>query len=378
MAISREALAARVKEAAAHAGMTQAQLAQLVDIDPSALSRALTGQRNFKSLELGLIAEALHVSVQDLLAEHPASDVLIAARAQPNANPAIEPALDRVRHMLDLDRLLADLGLESSAEVQRAVHGQSPAEQGEQLADGLRADIGLADEDLPYDLDALAGVLERRLGVDVAFEPLPLGLDGLSATCDCFALALVSSGTSATRQRYTLAHELGHLVAGDSQELTLDEDILGKRTPDERRANAFAAAFLMPAAALTECVPRGFVSEELVSQLLARFGVSLDALAFRLHNVGLVNAPARDRIRAMSSSRITLRTNRTADLQARNERRLPGNLLSRAVEAYALGQMSIRPLATLLNVDPEQLLQELNPPDRAQTQDDEDNQAFAL
>ena len=34
-------------------------------------------------------------------------------------------------------------------------------------------------------------------------------------------LALVSSRVSATRQRFTLAHELGHLIAGDAHDLTV-------------------------------------------------------------------------------------------------------------------------------------------------------------
>lgn len=64
----------------------------------------------------------------------------------------------------------------------------------------------------------------------------------------------------------------------------------------------------------------------------------------------------------MSSKRIALRNGRTRDLQSRNIRRLPGRLLSRAIDAYEQGQISIRPLAELAEIDADDLLDELAPP----------------
>jgi len=344
------------------AGLNQQSLAQAIGLDPTALSKALSGNRNFKSLEVALIAERLGVSVQSLLSETTTPVTLVAARAQPDVNLAVDQALAKANSHLDLDALLTDLGMGSEASL-----GDDPPRlgsdhrQGEELSAQVRVAMGIGDDDLPYDLSALAGLLERRLGVDVGFEPLPEGLDGLSVARGGFRLALVSSGISATRQRFTLAHEIGHLAAGDSQDLHVDESVFGRKTPDETRANAFAASFLMPAAAIRESVPHGQVSEEVVAGLLSRFGVSLDALAFRLHNVGVVDAAGRDHIRSMSSNRIALRSGRASDLQARGDRRVPGNLLQRTIEAYARAKISVRPLADLLSVPPEQLLAELTP-----------------
>ena len=103
-------------------------------------------------------------------------------------------------------------------------------------------------------------------------------------------------------------------------------------------------------------------TEELIADLLARYRVSLDALAFRLHNLGIINSAGRDAVRRMSSARIALRQGRASDLQARHDHRWPGALLRRAVEAYATGRISIRPIAQLINVDPDALLEELAPP----------------
>ncbi|MER7459971.1 XRE family transcriptional regulator [Micromonospora sp. NPDC126480] len=363
MAVSRELLADRIRAAMNEAGMTQQQLADSIDIDASALSRALSCQRNFKSLEVALIAETLRVSVQSLLSEQEQPAVLLAARAQPDTSPALASALARTEEYVELDRLLADLGFAWAAALggtPEEVMG-SPHQQGAVLSVQLRSQLGVGDEVFPYELSDFADLLEKRLGIDIGFEPLPAGLDGLSVSSGGFRLALVNSGISATRQRFTLAHEIGHLFTGDSQALRIDENVFGRKNPDEERANAFAAAFLMPEDALKAAVPRGYVSEDLVAELLSRYGVSLDALAFRLHNIGVINAAGRDRIRSMSSTRIALRSGRTSDLQARGDRRVPGNLLYRSVEAYVQGKISVKPLARLLSVEPDQLLDELAP-----------------
>jgi hypothetical protein len=90
---------------------------------------------------------------------------------------------------------------------------------------------------------------------------------------------------------------------------------------------------------------------DLVIELLGRYRVSLDMLAFRLHNIGTVNAQERDRIRKLMSSRIAVRPGRLNDLQAFNERRAPKPLLDRALKAFSAGRLGLRPLAVLLDVD---------------------------
>ncbi|MFC3743966.1 XRE family transcriptional regulator [Paractinoplanes deccanensis] len=377
MPVSPEVLRDRIRSAMAADAMTQQALARAIGLDPTALSKALNGARNFKSLEIALIAEQLGVSVQHLLSESPTPAIAMAARAQPDVSPALQAALSRTSSLLELNNLLTDLGFRWRATRIEPGPPGAAYEEGIALAERMRTEIRIGSDDLPYQLSDLAELLEKQLGVDIGFEPLPAGLDGLSVASNGFAAALVSSGISATRQRFTLAHELGHLMAGDSQDLRVDENVFGRKSATETRANAFAAAFLMPADAVRAAVPHG-VTEELVADLLGRFGVSLDALAFRLHNVGVVDAVGRDRIRSMSSNRIALRSGRAADLQARNDRRVPGNLLARAIEAYVQGQISVRPLATLLDVEPDALLAELRPPNKVSADSPGDASEYEL
>ena len=360
-----EMLADRVRAAMKAAGMSQRALGQAIGFDPPTTSKALSGKRGFKPLELALISETLGISVQQLLADDGTTTTpeAVLARVQPEGNPATEQALARVRHMLELDDLLSEQGFTARPAVRppRPSAGQ-PHQQGELLAQRLRAQSGLGDADLPTDLGQLAADVEDKFNIDVAIEPLERGLDGLAIWRRHYSLIMVSSSIAAHRQRYTIAHELGHLMAGDEGDI-VDENINYSRTPAETRANAFAAAFLMPAGALRAAAgEHSTPTEELIADLLARYRVSLDALAFRLHNLGIIDAAGRDSVRRMSSTRIALRQGRASDLQARHDQRWPDGLLRRAVEAYAKGRISIRPLAHLINVDPDALLEELAVP----------------
>jgi Zn-dependent peptidase ImmA (M78 family) len=335
-------------------------------MDPTALSKVFSGKRRLSTLELALIAEATGVPVAELLRSDERGDTRISARAQPNTSPAVEQALCRVDDILEIDALLYDLGLPAppSCFPLEIRQGHEVRQAGE-LARDVRGLAGAGDADI----DDLAAFCEHQLGIDVAVEPLPAGLDGLSVSRGNYRLALVNSAIPATRQRYTLAHEVGHIAAGDTDGdtggVTIDEDLYGRRSPEETRANSFAAAFLMPESSLRRSLGPGRPTELSAGAMLGQFKVSLDALAFRLHNVGLVNAAGRDRIRRMSTRKLVFMAGHAEEyqrqLQSIGSRRLPTGLLQRAVEAYNSGGLGVRVLARLTRVPEKVLLEQLRP-----------------
>lgn len=84
---------------------------------------------------------------------------------------------------------------------------------------------------------------------------------------------------SPERQRFSVAHELGHLVMHHSHRLDLRNV--------EREADQFAAELLMPALAMRREIRTPVTLTELVP-LRARWGVSLSALVRRAHELELV------------------------------------------------------------------------------------------
>jgi hypothetical protein len=99
--------------------------------------------------------------------------------------------------------------------------------------------------------------------------------------------------------------------------------------------------------------------------MLLSYKVSLDALAFRLHNTGLVDAAGRDRIRALSGRRPALVSRASTEyyrqLQDHAHRRLPALLLTRALGAYGSGTVSVRDLSVLTSINEATLLSQLGP-----------------
>ncbi len=116
------------------------------------------------------------------------------------------------------------------------------------------------------------------------------------------------SGSSGAVRRFTLAHELAHLI--------LDQDrasemlvASGPWAPNEveQRANGFAAAFLMPTALLDEQLGRvadDWRSVEVLATVARTLRVSLSALISRLQNLGRLSPEDGDLLRdAVTSDR---------------------------------------------------------------------------
>lgn len=86
------------------------------------------------------------------------------------------------------------------------------------------------------------------------------------------------------RQRFTLAHELGHFLLGHDDNDFID-DRFDRSSPNEREANLFASYLLMP----KEVVKKSVKLHGLVIQKLSReFKVSDQAMTIRLLGLDLI------------------------------------------------------------------------------------------
>lgn len=144
--------------------------------------------------------------------------------------------------------------------------------------------------------------LARRAGAEVRYEPLDGDLSGMLFQEGDRAIVGVNALHSKSRQRFTIAHELGHLQLHDRSGIHIDHKfavvrLRGERSsqavdPEEIEANRFAAELLMPAKMIKADLDRladdtnTYQDEELVRQLADRYQVSTQAMAFRLVNLG--------------------------------------------------------------------------------------------
>jgi Zn-dependent peptidase ImmA (M78 family) len=288
------------------------------------------------------------------------SSLAFAGRIQTARSPgAVDVARQRVVDLVHFHRLLSDLGVPPEEARLPAIRPRSKnlaVEQGADLARQARKALDLGDQPLPD----LVELVEDLLGVDVAIERLPEGVEGLSIRFEDFALALVRAQPVAGRERFTLAHEVAHLLAGDAQPLYLDEDLFGQGT-EEMRANAFAAHFLMPPDGLRRRIRGRTVDGRVVCELQYAFGVSLDALLWHLRNLDLVTHAQHKELKAAGPKALALRHGYLADWQASCRAGLrsrpPGRLLRHAMDAYRRGLIGVERLASLLGIEDSETLQ---------------------
>lgn len=361
MTLSREDLGLRIERAREAAGLSQTELAQIVELNQSAISRIESGSRGVDSLELAAIADALSVSVIDLLEARPLAQRLrVAARQQEVESPTVETAINRVADVLRLWELLESPVRAPDRSAFQLPRRGLEVDKGRELAKQAREVWNLGDDPLPD----LFTVIEVRAGLPVLLEPLGAGLDGLLVRTDDIAVAVVDSSAFFGRQRFTAAHELCHFLMDDGDLLVVDEDIFAGRSPAEMRANAFAAHFLMPIDGISRYIRDRPVDESVVAELQVVFGVSLESLLWHLLNNGEIDDQRRRRFKDIGAKTLAFRTGYGDEWRAAEERRdvrrPPRALFLDAISAYSEGRLGIEPLASLAGRDdPEALRQEL-------------------
>jgi Zn-dependent peptidase ImmA (M78 family) len=126
-----------------------------------------------------------------------------------------------------------------------------------------------------------------RLGVE-RVERLLLPFDGGTFDIEGKLVIRLNSHVSPHRQRFTLAHELGHLILAEQVKAVLGcaDDAMLERTCDD-----LAAELLMPLTELSDFPGLRPQTPSAVRALSLNFDVSLQSIAVRLHQLKLWKRP---------------------------------------------------------------------------------------
>jgi Zn-dependent peptidase ImmA (M78 family) len=166
----------------------------------------------------------------------------------------------------------------------------APTSSGERAAELARQDLGLG-LDAPLSvLDAVEDVAD----VPVCLQAFPDDVAGLFYRRRGRSMLFVNGLHRVERQRFTLAHEFGHVRMDHKPQVESVATMLSDRDPQEVEANYFAGAFLAPRQAVCNWAERhsGLHADlELVVRLGAFFGISAEASRIRLERAGVI-APA--------------------------------------------------------------------------------------
>ncbi len=171
----------------------------------------------------------------------------------------------------------------------RSVEWHSPREapypvmrdvfEADRAARSLRDHWGLGHDPIPNLVELLEEQGIKILAVDLT------NIDGLTARVrrtqkSDVPVIVVNRKEWGERQRFTLAHELGHIVMDVSAKLD-----------EEKAAHRFAGAFLMPAGALWAKIGkhRTSIGWDELFELKQIFGASVQAVTYRCKDLGIFN-----------------------------------------------------------------------------------------
>lgn len=411
--ISLGTIGRRLREVRTNCGVTQEEAADKLGVPRTAIVQMEAGNRSISVIELSTLADVYRRPVADLFAEDAGgleaeedlAVTLYRGADEFKGHPSIEREVARAIEICkEGTTFLKFLGnhvrsgppvyyeaepdtpmiamrqgyLAAEEERNRLGMGDGPAHQ---IADVISSqDVWVAELNLP---DEVSGLLLRKAAVGT--------------------LAIVNKNHSRARKQFSYGHEYAHAVLDRSRSAIVTTSS-NSRNLTETRANAFAAAFLMPEAGVrrflwtlnkggssrvTETVYSAASEDSTAAQdrnapgtqkitfqdiaSLARyFGTSYEAAAYRLGSLGVITPSERSALLEQKKIgneylRLVSSDQWTDDEQSRTDSKRDGAgtraLVSRvvylAIESYRRGGITkgaIRDLAKKLELNAQELL----------------------
>lgn len=398
MNIDRQELGRRLRCVRESRRYTQEDIAGVLGISRSAVVQMEAGNRSIDSIELMKLSKELGFDPTDLFSgEFHEERSPVFALFRKDSELANDKELSHAvsqwsglcRQFTTLEKLTgADRSFIAPVlyELPAPRNKWEAIQQGNIIADYERNRLKLGNapvQDLPE-------IIESQ-GVRVGVLPLDDSISGLFLADDQNGLSiLVNARHSEQRQSFSYAHEYGHLLF-DRQERGTVSRLNDRGEVMEVRANAFAAAFLMPEPGILKFLSgagKNLDSHQVqevydeeggaiqgqrrreaalaivqfydVVHLASYFGVSYDSALWRLKSLKLVSEDQRAQLAAQSE---IAREFRRSFLDAptprvRREGQFQHKLFMLALEAYRLGEISkakLKEVASEVEINSEHL-----------------------
>jgi Zn-dependent peptidase ImmA (M78 family) len=128
----------------------------------------------------------------------------------------------------------------------------------------------------------LIEMLEDK-GVKIVEIDADQSFDGLATWVENFPVIVVNKNIDLVRKRFTVVHELAHLLLSFSENLN-EKSI-------EKLCHNFAGAFLLPEVSLKNYlgVKRSHISIQELIDIKEYFGISIQAIVYRLFNLNIIS-----------------------------------------------------------------------------------------
>lgn len=349
----------RIKETRELLGLTQTEIARELGVSKELISMVESGKKRPSMRVLSGLARVLGRDVSYLVGEREEPFIAV-FRAGELSRPA-KRQLGRVIGLVEDYRWLEDLMGAIPGEAPRYpqpsnsdLEGDSLYAYADKLAEQERARLGLGSE-------PVRNVFELLESQGLHVIHLDLGDDSVAGVLlhsdEKGAFAVINTRMTRGRQVFTAAHEYCHYLKDRDETYRVDRYVSERadersKSSVERIANAFAASFLMPRiAVLRMAADFGTIGPEEVLYLKRYFGVSYQAMAYRLRGLGRVAPRELDPLLAVHPMSLEHLLFETSSEDERPKQRLPERYVRLALGAYANELISLAKLAELLDID---------------------------
>jgi len=256
----------KIKKARKGAGLLQSELAEKLKLKRATMSLIEKGERRTRIAELEKIAEIFNKDISYFLGESqhkPRPDLRIALRADDDlSKEAKEQILNFTDFIKDQETSLRKPHIGSARNMARKILKRAEISKPPVLLGEVIKKVDVSLKVIPFDFsDEISGALASSKEKD---------------------FITYNKNHHIHRQRFTVAHELGHLLLGHTSAYR-SFDIEDKR-PSEIEANQFAAELLMPISLVKTDIKKIKSAKDLAK----RYWVSEEAMWWRLRQLNLI------------------------------------------------------------------------------------------
>lgn len=280
-------LGSRIKQARKAAGLSLRELGDVVGLSAMAISKYERDQVNPSSESLLRLARALGVRTEYFFRQSGVELEQVEFRkhaklSSKDEGRALEDVREQLERGLELEEIIPPSWPRTLA-LPRGLPARVDAyEDLEEVAWKLRQAWQLGSGPIGNLVDRM-----EEEGIKVILTPHDGGrkFDGLVAKANGHTVIVVGEGWPGDRQRFTLAHELGHLLL---------QGRLGPDLDEERACNWFAGAFLVPRKEVIRLLgaSRNWLEPRELYLLKMEWGLSMNGWIYRALDLGILNRAA--------------------------------------------------------------------------------------
>ena len=271
----------RLKQARKASGLSLRALAALAQISAMAISKYETGKATPSSGVLLNLTKALGVRTEYFF--RPVKVELHEVNYRKHSKLGVKvldqikgDAIEQLERFIELEQLLPNGPVSPFRLPEDLPARVDTMDEIEDIALALRKAWNLGIDPIPVVTDMLE---ERGIKV-IQSDAIPGNFDGLACKVDGIPVIAVSAQAPGDRQRFTMTHELGHLLLHDRVSEKLDI---------EAACNRFAGAFLAPESEVRKELGerRSWLEPKELAALKQAYGLSMQGWMHRAKDLGI-------------------------------------------------------------------------------------------